>query len=100
MFIYLLPLLLLLLGCLLRLAVKLRLTLPIIYALLITTAFHDFYITHTALADNIFFLLIATSVCSWLITISRAIYNSIAEQKAALELIRQASARGEYKVHL
>lgn len=100
MFIYLLPLLLLLLGCLLRLAIKLRLTLPIIYALLITTAFHDFYITHTALADNIFFLLIAISACSWLFSIGKNICASIAEQKAALELIRQARARGEYKVHL
>lgn len=98
MFIYLLPLLLL--GCLLKVAVKLRLTLPLTYAVLITTVFHEFYITHTALADRIFFLLIAISVLSWFITIGRNIFNNLTEQKTALELIRQASARGEYKVRL
>ena len=98
MFIYLLPLLLL--GCLLKLAVKLRLTLSLIYAVLITTVFHDFYITHAALADGIFFLLIAISTCSWLFSIGKNIYAGIAEQKAALDLIRQARARGEYEVHL
>lgn len=100
MFIYLLPLLLLLLSCLLKVAVKLRLTLPLIYAIAMPTLFRSFYLAQTALTDGIFFLLIAISVCSWFITISRTIYNSIAEQKAALELIRQARARGEYKVHL
>ena len=100
MFTYLLPLSLLILSCLLKLAVKLRLTLPLIYAVTVTTVFHDFYTTHTDLADGIFFLLIAISVLSWFITIGRNIFNSIAEQKAALELIRQASARGEYEVHL
>lgn len=42
MFIYLLPLSLLILGCLLKAAVKLRLTLPLIYAVLVTTVFHEF----------------------------------------------------------
>ena len=100
MFTYLLPLSLLILSCLLKLAVKLRLTLPLLYAITMLTLFRSFYFTHTALADGIFFLLIAISVLSWFITIGRNIFNSIAEQKAALELIRQASARGEYEVHL
>jgi hypothetical protein len=100
MFIYLLPLLLLLLSYLLRIAVKLRLTLPLIYAVLITTLFRSFYLAHTALADGIFFLLIAISILSWFISIGRTIYNAIAEQKAALALIRQASARGESEIHL
>lgn len=100
MFIYLLPIAILTLSCLLRLAIKLRLTLPLVYAVLVTTAFHDFYITHTALADGIFFLLIAISALSWFISIGKNIYTSIAEQKAALALIRQASARGESEIHL
>lgn len=100
MFIYLLPLSLLILGCLLKAAVKLRLTLPLIYALLVTTIFHEFYITHTDLADGIFFLLIACVLLSWLITIGRNLYSSIAEQEKALEQIRQAIANGEYQVRL
>lgn len=85
MFIYLLPFLLLLLGCLLKVAVKLRLTLPLLYAIAMPTLFRSFYLAHTALTDGIFFLLIAISVLSWFITIGRNIFNSIAEQKAALE---------------
>lgn len=100
MFIYLLPLLLLLLGCLLKVAVKLRLTLPLLYAIAIPTLFRSFYLAHTALADGIFFLLIVISVLSWFITIGQNIFNNLAEQKAALELIRQDSARDEYEVHL
>lgn len=100
MFIYLLPLSLLILSCLLKAAVKLRLTLPLIYAVTVTTVFHDFYTTHTDLADGIFFLLIACVLLSWLITIGRNLYASIAEQKKALEQIRQAIARGEFEIHL
>lgn len=100
MFIYLLPIAILVLSYLLKIAVKLRLTLPLIYTIAMPTLFHSFYIVHTDLADSIFFLLIAICACSWLFSIGKNIYAGIAEQKAALDLIRQARARGEYEVHL
>ena len=100
MFIYLLPIAISALSYLLKIAVKLRLTLPLIYTIAMPTLFRSFYIAHTDLADSIFFLLIAISACSWLFSIGKNIYAGIAEQKAALDLIHQARARGEYEVHI
>ena len=47
-----------LLPILLRLAIRLRLGIPILYALGMLTVFHSWYQTHTALADGIFLSLI------------------------------------------
>ena len=52
MFIYLLPIAILVLSYLLKIAVKLRLTLPLIYTIAMPTLFHSFYIVHTDLADR------------------------------------------------
>ena len=46
-----------LLPILFRLALKLRLGIPMLYAVLMLTAFHGWYQAHTALADGIFFAL-------------------------------------------
>jgi len=100
MFIYLLPFAILGLSSLLRLAIKLRLTLPLVYAIVMPTLFRGFYLTHTQLADSVFFLLIALAALSWLISLCRWLYSQFAEQKAALELIRQAKANGQYRVRL
>jgi len=100
MFIYLLPFAILGLSSLLRLAIKLRLTLPLVYAIVMPTLFRGFYLAHTQLADSVFFLLIALAALSWLVTLSKNIYAYIAEQRAALELIRQAKANGQYRVRL
>ena len=48
-----------LLPILFRLALKLRLGIPMLYAVLMLTAFHGWYQAHTALADGIFFGLAA-----------------------------------------
>ena len=47
-----------LLPILLRLALKLRLGIPMLYAVLMLTAFHGWYQAHAALADGIFFALV------------------------------------------
>ena len=47
-----------LLPILFRLALKLRLGVPMLYALLMLTMFHGWYQANSALADGIFFVLI------------------------------------------
>ena len=94
-----------LLPMLLRLAIRLRLGIPILYALGMLTVFHSWYQTHTALADGIFFALVGLSALSWVATAARKVYvwldERLAERAAARELasrVRQARASGESAV--
>lgn len=100
MIVYLLPLAILGINLLLRLAIKLRLTLPLVYAVIAPTIFRSFYLAHVQITDGIFFLLIALAALSWLKSFFGWLYGQFAEQKAALEIIRQATAKGEYRVKL
>ena len=94
-----------LLPMLLRLAIRLRLGIPILYALGMLTVFHSWYQTHTALADGIFFALVGLSALSWVATAARKVYvwldERLAERAAAHELasrVRQVRASGESAV--
>lgn len=91
-----------LLPILLRLAIRLRLGVPLFYALGMLTVFHNWYQAHTALADGIFFALVGLAVLSWVVTAARKIYvwldEQLAVRTAAHELakrVRQARANGE-----
>ena len=53
-----------LLPILFHLALKLRLGVPMLYAVLMLTIFHGWYQAHTALADGIFFALIGLTALS------------------------------------
>ena len=79
-----------LLPMLLRLAIRLRLGIPILYALGMLTVFHSWYQTHTALADIIFFALVGLAALSWVATAARKVYvwldERLAERAAAREL--------------
>ena len=66
------------LGCglmflpvLFRLALRLRLGIPMAYAIVVPTIFRSWYLTNTALADGIFFALVGLMVFSWLITLAK-----------------------------
>ena len=61
----------LLLSFLFRLAAVLRLTIPLLYALLAPVLLRDWYLAHTALADRIFFLLLALAGTSWVLSLLR-----------------------------
>ena len=94
-----------LLPVLLRLAVQLRLGIPLLYAIGMLTVFHRWYQAHTVLADGIFFALVGLAVLSWVITAVRKvcgwINERLAERAAAVELasrVRQARANGESAV--
>lgn len=91
-----------LLPLLLRLTLKLRLGIPMLYAFLMLTVFHGWYQAHTALADGIFFALAALAALSWVVTLLRHLWNlqeSRREERALAELlafrVRQARAAGE-----
>lgn len=95
-----------LLPILLRQAIRLRLGIPILYALGMLTVFHSWYQAHTALADGIFFALVGLAALSWVVTAVRKVYawihGQLAERAAAHALadrVRQARANGESAVN-
>ena len=97
---------LMLLPILFRLAVKLRLGIPMLYAVLMLTAFHGWYQAHTALADGIFFALVGLAALSWVVTLLRRLWELLEdwrEERAMAELlacrVRQARAAGEYAIN-
>lgn len=86
----------------LRLAHKLRLTLPLLYAVVMATILRSWYQAHTMLARGIFYALLAATTLSWLVTLCRAVSDAAAdraEENAAVERfaerVRQARASGE-----
>ena len=94
---------LMLLPILFRLALKLRLGIPMLYAVLMLTAFHGWYQAHTALADGIFFALAGLAALSWVVTLLRRLWNLLEdwrEERTMADLlayrVRQARAAGEY----
>ena len=95
-----------LLPILFRLAVKLRLGIPMFYAVLMLTVFHGWYQAHIALADGIFFGLVALAALSWVVTLLRRLWELLEdwrEERAMAELlayrVRQARAAGEYAIN-
>lgn len=96
---------LVLLPILFRLALKLRLGVPMLYALLMLTVFHGWYQANSTLADTIFFALIGLAALSWVVTLLRrlaGLAEDWREERAAAELlayrVRQARAVGEYAI--
>ena len=86
----------------LRLAHKLRLTIPFLYLLIVPTLLKSWYLAHTALAKGIFCALLALAAISWLISLGRIVSDALearAEENAVAERfaerVRQARANGE-----
>ena len=95
-----------LLPILFRLALKLRLGIPMLYTLLMLTAFHGWYQAHAALADGIFFGLVVLAALSWVVTLLRRLWDLLEdwrEERATADLlayrVRQARAAGEYAIN-
>ena len=66
------------LPVLFRLALRLRLGVPMAYAIVVPTVFRSWYLTNTALADGIFFALVGLMVLSWLITLAKKFVSILA----------------------
>ena len=60
-----------LLLLLIRIAMKLRLSIPLVYLVLMLTAFQPWYRAHMAFADVIFLALVGCTVLSWIISFVR-----------------------------
>ena len=60
-----------LLLLLIRIAMKLRLSIPLVYLVLMLTVFQPWYRTHTALADGIFLVMLGCVMLSWITSLVR-----------------------------
>ena len=67
-----------LLLLLIRIAMKLRLSIPLVYLVLMLTVFQPWYRVHTALADGIFLALVGCTVLSWIISCVRFVRRGLA----------------------
>ena len=67
-----------LLLLLIRIAMKLRLSIPLVYLVLMLTAFRPWYRAHAALADGIFLALVGCTVLSWIISCVRFVRRELA----------------------
>ena len=66
-----------LLGGIVRLAQALRLPVPLLYGSLVITVFRPWYLAHTVLADDIFFVLLGLVVLSWVVSLIRKVRELI-----------------------
>ena len=97
---------LMLLPILFRLALKLRLGIPMLYTVLMLTIFRGWYQAHTALADGIFYAMVGIAALSWVVTLLRRLWDLLEdwrEERAMADLlayrVRQARAAGEYAIN-
>ena len=67
-----------LLLLLIRIAMKLRLSIPLVYLVLMLTVFQPWYRVHTALADGIFLALVGCVILSWIISLVRFVRRALA----------------------
>ena len=67
-----------LLLLLIRITMKLRLSIPLVYLVLMLTAFQPWYHAHMALADGIFLVLVGCTILSWLISFVRFVKRELA----------------------
>ena len=66
-----------LLLLLIRIAIKLRLSIPLVYLVLMLTAFRPWYRAHMALADGIFLALVGCVILSWIISFVRFVRREL-----------------------
>ena len=67
-----------LLLLLIRIAMKSRLSIPLVYLVLMLTAFRPWYRAHTAFADGFFLALVGCVILSWIISFVRFVKRDLA----------------------
>ena len=82
-----------LLPLLLRLALRLRLGIPLLYSVLMLTVFHSWYQAHAALGDGILFARVGLVALSWVVTLARKIAGAVSESLEELAAARQLASR-------
>ena len=85
-----------------RLAAVFRLTIPLLYALVVPTVFHEWYYANQTLANVIWYVLLAVVVLSWVVSLIRKVRGILLRRRddKMLELIvlsrmREAQMHGE-----
>ncbi len=63
---------------LIRIAIKLRLSVPLVYLVLMLTAFRPWYRVHATLADGIFLVMLGCVTLSWIISLVRFVRRALA----------------------
>ena len=66
-----------LLLLLIRITMKLRLSIPLVYLVLMLTAFRPWYRVHATLADGIFLVLVGCAILSWVISFVRFVRREL-----------------------
>ena len=66
-----------LLLLLIRIAMKLRLSIPLMYMVLMLTAFQPWYRVHTAFAGGIFLVMLSCVMLSWIISFVRFVRREL-----------------------
>ena len=61
-----------------RIAIRLRLSIPLVYLVLMLTAFRPWYRAHMALADGIFLVMLGCVMLSWIISFVRFVRRGLA----------------------
>ena len=67
-----------LLLLLIRFAIRLRLSIPLVYLVLMLTVFQPWYRVHTALADGIFLVMLGCVMLSWIISFVQFVRQELA----------------------
>ena len=70
--------LLYLLFLLIRIVMKLRLSIPLVYLVLMLTVFRPWYRVHATLADGIFLVMLGCVTLSWIISFVRFVKRELA----------------------
>lgn len=91
----------LLLSILFRLAAVFRLTIPLAYALVVPTLFSGWYYSHYALANGIWYALLALTLLSWVISLVRKIREVLdrrqrdkVREEILIQRVREAGRNG------
>ena len=67
-----------LLPSLIPITIKLRLSIPLVYLVLMLTVFQPWYRVHTTLADGIFLVMLGCVMLSWIISFIRFVRRELA----------------------
>ena len=67
-----------LLLLLIRITMKLRLSIPLVYLVLMLTAFRPWYRVHATLADGIFLVMLGCVTLSWIISLVQFVRRELA----------------------
>ena len=84
-----------LLSILFRLAAALRLTVPLLYALVVPTLLHGWYYSHQALAVGLWRALLGLSLLSWASTFVRRLRQHRRDKAQTEALSRQLHEAGQ-----